>query len=530
MKRLFTFLCVLAIVVTIAVFRVNSARAAEVYTFSGTVTLGESLPVMGAPVAFNYINASGEFSGGPRTTTDGQGRFTLSGSPVAGFTPAKVRLWVTYPTSLVPLGVTTPCGIIMSGLTAIETSAKTCSGIRFKAQSGGGVQSTPMPTLTVTKTPTRSPTPGATATPVRSGKKGIAGPGGCVDAPGLGTLLDRLGAGWFHSWHYCQGSALYWGTGRYVPMIRATHNPTRTQIETICTQRGYVGGYWLIGNEPDNESQDDLTPQAAAEVYGTYIRLIRDVDPTAKIIVGGLQYPEATWATAFRTAWLARWGTVLESEIHGWQVHAYALPNSGESVDQAIARIETKLLQFRGAISGELWVTEFGNYASTQAGLHVLQIMTEWLEQNVDRYAWFYAGEPAGQWAGASLIYPWGTVTTLGQWYARVPIFLAQPTPTVTRTPTVTPTRTPTRTPTVTLTPSLTPTATPYVKPSMVARPAATCASPLQCQQEGVSVQWHLLALLDYLTHWLTHNIGYVIGGIGGAGTVAAVVKRIGRT
>ena len=161
MRRLIALGCVVLSLVTIGALSVNSA---EVYTFSGIVTLGESLPVMGAPVAFNFITAVGEHSGGPRGITDGQGRFTLTGSPVPGFVPAKVRVWVTYPVPLIPLGVTTPCGYVVSGLVAIETTAISCKGIHFKAQAGG-MPATSTPTATHTSTASPCPTNTSTNTP-----------------------------------------------------------------------------------------------------------------------------------------------------------------------------------------------------------------------------------------------------------------------------------------------------------------------------------------------------------------------------
>jgi hypothetical protein len=46
--------------------------------------------------------------------------------------------------------------------------------------------------------------------------------------------------------------------------------------------------YWMVGNEPDVRWQDSVTPQRYAEIYHEVYSFIKERDPEAKLVIGGV--------------------------------------------------------------------------------------------------------------------------------------------------------------------------------------------------------------------------------------------------
>jgi len=319
-------------------------------------------------------------------------------------------------------------------------------------------------------------------------KKGVGGPGGCPDVPQLDERQQQVDISWFYTWHYCSNKESYWNTdAEYVPMIRSIHNYNRSQIETIVNQRNHRGKYWLIGNEPDGHNQDNLTPTQAAEKYGEIAHLIKEIDPTAKLIMLGLTWPNITWKNNFLSAWRQKWPTPQEQIITGWHVHIYH--------DPATLNTWTD-----NTPNQELWVTEYGylpqreageNWTTSEQDIETRRRMTQWtniLEENpkVDRYAYFYFGHPTNwDWAYISLFPPHyspnSVTANLANLYTSLPTnpqssCIALPSPT--RTPTTTPPP-PTNTPTKTPTPP--PTTNTPTEPTNTPIPTNTPPTPTNC-------------------------------------------------
>lgn len=90
--------------------------------------------------------------------------------------------------------------------------------------------------------------------------------------------------------------------------------------------RARPGAIWVIGNEPDVIWQDNVTPQRYAEIYRDLYTRIKQLDPTARVAVGGVATP-----TPLRRAYLdlvlrhyeQRFGGRLPADL--WTVHAYIL-------------------------------------------------------------------------------------------------------------------------------------------------------------------------------------------------------------
>lgn len=92
------------------------------------------------------------------------------------------------------------------------------------------------------------------------------------------------------------------------------------------------GSRWLVGNEPDVNWQDNVTPERYAELYHEVYAFIKERDPSAQLVIGGVSQP-----TPLRRAYLdivldtyqANYGESMPIDI--WNVHAFTLREEAES-------------------------------------------------------------------------------------------------------------------------------------------------------------------------------------------------------
>lgn len=171
----------------------------------------------------------------------------------------------------------------------------------------------------------------------------------------------------------------------YVPMVYDLDVPTATLESVVQSLPGRV---WLVGNEPDVRWQGNLTPEAYAAGYHRVYRIIKRIDPTAQVAIGGISQ-----VTPLRLAYLDR---VLEHyaatyghsmPVDVWNFHAFILqekrddwgvdiPPGFESVNEG--RLYTveghgdlnllreqivtmrAWMQARGQQDKPLWLTEYG--------------------------------------------------------------------------------------------------------------------------------------------------------------------------
>lgn len=113
----------------------------------------------------------------------------------------------------------------------------------------------------------------------------------------------------------------------YVQTIRLSETgyvPDQAAIEQYA--RAQPGTLWLIGNEPDAPAQDCVTPRTYAERYFDLYHIIKGVDPTAKVAIGGV-----VQATPLRLQYLdmilseyqSRYGVRIPVDV--WNVHGFIL-------------------------------------------------------------------------------------------------------------------------------------------------------------------------------------------------------------
>jgi len=182
-----------------------------------------------------------------------------------------------------------------------------------------------------------------------------------------------LGAQWYFDWGFKElpisSDLEYWQT------IRVNENgfsPSTELIEFIL--QTYPGYTWIIGNEPDNQHQDNTSPEKYAEIYHELYYLIKKNDKTAKVAIAGVSQP-----TPSRMAYLeevldiyqTRYGETLP--VDWWNIHAYVLR---EEINSWGAGLPVGL----DSIEGNLY--EINNHGDIEIFKENLINFRIWLEEN----------------------------------------------------------------------------------------------------------------------------------------------------
>lgn len=138
------------------------------------------------------------------------------------------------------------------------------------------------------------------------------------------------------------GSTLNWNVTSEIPevpaefwqVVRVSQEGIRRtsweSIEEVLV--AYPGSYWIVGNEPDVQWQDNVAPQRYAEIYHEVYHFIKDRDPDARVVIGGVSQP-----TPLRRAYLdlvlgayqSTYGEKMPVDV--WNVHAFILREEEDS-------------------------------------------------------------------------------------------------------------------------------------------------------------------------------------------------------
>ncbi len=140
------------------------------------------------------------------------------------------------------------------------------------------------------------------------------------------AVLGALNAGWYVNWGAAPDAPHPQGL-TYVQIIRLTqtgYTPSGEALVDII--RRNPGTLWLIGNEPDSPFQDNQTPEQYVEKYHELYSLIKRVDPSAQVAIGGviqatplrLQYLDMIW-----DLYQERYGRPMPVDV--WNVHNFIL-------------------------------------------------------------------------------------------------------------------------------------------------------------------------------------------------------------
>jgi hypothetical protein len=114
---------------------------------------------------------------------------------------------------------------------------------------------------------------------------------GAATAPVSRYDIAELSLGWYLDWR-AQLAPPKPGGIEYVQMVRLKSgdlDPNEAMLATIALAN--PGSIWLIGNEPDVKWQDNVEPAAYAKLYQRAFSVIKRVDPTALVAIGGVSQP-----------------------------------------------------------------------------------------------------------------------------------------------------------------------------------------------------------------------------------------------
>jgi hypothetical protein len=152
----------------------------------------------------------------------------------------------------------------------------------------------------------------------------------------LGKLTDydwgSAEPGWYLNWKVDPQPSRV-GRARFVQMVRVKEEGFYPMLDMIQrAAQANPGSLWLIGNEPDVQWQDNVTPERYAVVYSDLYAAIKAADPTAQVAIGGVSQP-----TPLRMAYLDRvldayrmqFGAEMPVDV--WNIHAFILREERDS-------------------------------------------------------------------------------------------------------------------------------------------------------------------------------------------------------
>jgi len=197
-------------------------------------------------------------------------------------------------------------------------------------------------TATPASTKTVEPTPSPTPTVIATTSSLLPGDGFIPDIERFGmtggipeAMLaydDGLQFSHLLNWHVMVDAPtrdiVFW------QMVRLSEEGIRQTTWEMIEQaiEAYPGSNWLVGNEPDVKWQDNVTPERYAELYHDVYTFIKERDPDAKLVIGGVSQ-----STPLRRAYLdivldsyqAKYGEPMPVDI--WNVHAFTLREEADS-------------------------------------------------------------------------------------------------------------------------------------------------------------------------------------------------------
>jgi hypothetical protein len=159
---------------------------------------------------------------------------------------------------------------------------------------------------------------------------GLGVPGAA--GPVTDYAIERLGIGWYLDWRvqpqpYRPAGIAFW------QMVRVSEDGYRPGSAAVrAAALANPGATWLIGNEPDVRWQDNTTPERYAEHYYALYHLLKSVDPTCRVAIGGVSQPtplRLTYLDRLLTAYRERYGGPMPVDV--WNVHNFLLREQRDS-------------------------------------------------------------------------------------------------------------------------------------------------------------------------------------------------------
>ena len=193
------------------------------------------------------------------------------------------------------------------------------------------------PTSSPVPRPTGSPQPSLTSSPSALPVASTPSPPALYalrERVGVGSgvqqvtaeLASLLGFGWYLDWTV-RPTDLRSAEVSYMPMIRLRDGQITPSGDALLAAVDTLpGALWLIGNEPDVQWQDNVTPEAYARAYHDLYALLKSRDPTCQVAIGGVSQPtplRLRYLDRVLQAYRERYGQEMPVDV--WNVHNFVL-------------------------------------------------------------------------------------------------------------------------------------------------------------------------------------------------------------
>jgi len=244
-----------------------------------------------------------------------------------------------------PAGKTPSPGSALTTATAPDSSEPTQPSAPSPASTVAArteIPSSPAPTVAASAVATQEQASTATATATAMSVPTPAvdglyssherlGVGGGMGDRGYG-LARLLGFGWYVDWTV-RADAFQAPGVEYVPMVRLRNGGFTPDRETLRRAAAALpGALWLIGNEPDVKWQDNIGPEAYAQVYHELYVFLKEIDPNCQIAIGGVSQPtplRLRYLDRILQAYQERYGQSMPVDV--WNVHNFILREEQDS-------------------------------------------------------------------------------------------------------------------------------------------------------------------------------------------------------
>lgn len=217
--------------------------------------------------------------------------------------------------------------------------------------------------------------------------------------------LDQLGPVWYYRYGF-EGPDL---PGHQRLYLVPPHFDEQRLLRAL---EEHPESWWLVGNEPNDPHQDNLSPGAYAAFYRRFLETAQRARRPYFVATAGIANADWRWAQRFRDSYRAQFGEA--PRVDAWNIHNYVLEPDRDPLD--VAEFRRRILAFRewmarvGEGDKPLFLTEFGVLYSTgrdgepldparvEAFIHET---VGWLAatEHVQCWAWF-ANRTAGQFNG----------------------------------------------------------------------------------------------------------------------------------
>ena len=233
--------------------------------------------------------------------------------------------------------------------------------------------------------------------------------------------LDALGPLWYYDYGFSSEDK---PGHRRIYLVPLRYDP----LQLAQAAKKVPNTWWMVGNEPNDPNQDNLSPDTYAAVYRRVESALEKAGADVHLMPGGLANADWEWANAFRESYRAQFGDY--PDVAAWNIHNYVLEPDRDQLD--VPEFQRRIIDFRSwmAAIGEsqkpLFLTEFGALYGTgrhgrppedpQRIVAYIDSVVPWLASTdyVRCWSWF-ATETNGQFNGD--LYLDGDLSVYGRAY-----------------------------------------------------------------------------------------------------------------